>query len=112
MRPILHGVRSLIFYSSRLHAASYAGRMLQAAAGEAAARELVYVHMKSEQLRVVEAFVQGRDVFAILPTGYGKNLCYGCSHLCLTTSIVVAVMAITAIMVMSLHSCSTNRDQA
>ena len=26
--------------------------------------------MKSEQLRVVEAFVQGSDVFAILPTGY------------------------------------------
>ena len=59
--------------------------MQQAAAGKAAARELGYTHMKSEQLRVVEAFIQGRDVFAILPTGYGKSLCYGCFHLHLTT---------------------------
>ena len=27
---------------------------------------------------VVEAFVKGRDVFAVLPTGYGKSLCIGC----------------------------------
>ena len=39
-------------------------------AAERAARDLGYPHMKSEQLRVVEAFVQGSDVFAILPTGY------------------------------------------
>ena len=31
-----------------------------------------------EQLRVTETFVQGRDVFAVLPTGYGKSLCYAC----------------------------------
>ena len=60
--------------------------MLQAATGEAGARELMYAHMKSEQLRVVKAFIQGRDVFAILRTGYGKNLCYGCFHLCLNCS--------------------------
>ena len=36
---------------------------------ESTAREFGYAHMKSEQLRVVEAFVQGSDVFAILPTG-------------------------------------------
>ena len=37
---------------------------------ESTVREFEYAHMKSEQLRVVEAFVQGSDVFAILPTGY------------------------------------------
>ena len=45
-----------------------------------AARELGYTDLKQEQLRVVEAFVEGRDVFAVLPTGYGKRLalCYAC----------------------------------
>ena len=43
-----------------------------------AARELGYTDLKQEQLRVVEAFVEGRDVFAVLPTGYGKSLCYAC----------------------------------
>lgn len=27
---------------------------------------------------VITEFVSGRDVFAALPTGYGKSLCYGC----------------------------------
>ena len=43
-----------------------------------AAKELGYPVMKPEQLDVVVAFVQGRDVFAILPTGFGKSLCYAC----------------------------------
>ena len=30
------------------------------------------------QLEVVEAFVKGRDVIAVLPTGYGKSLCFAC----------------------------------
>ena len=32
--------------------------------------------MNMEQLDVAIAFVEGRDVFAILPTGFGKSLCY------------------------------------
>ena len=43
-----------------------------------AARLLGYTDLKQEQLRVVEAFVEGYDVFAVLPTGYGKSLCYAC----------------------------------
>ena len=34
--------------------------------------------IKSEQLQIVEAFVTGHDVFGVLPTGYGKSLCYAC----------------------------------
>ena len=41
-----------------------------------AAQELGYSSMKPEQLEVVSNFVNGRDVFAILPTGFGKSLCY------------------------------------
>ena len=43
-----------------------------------AARELGYANLKPEQLDVVEAFVKGHDVFGMLPTGYGKSLCFGC----------------------------------
>ena len=76
-------------------------------AAKQAARELGYEDMKPEQLRVVEAFVQGRDVFAILPTGYGKTLCYGCLPFVFDkllntkddqASIVVVVTPLTAIM--------------
>ena len=40
-------------------------------------REFGYANLKPELLDVVEAFVKGRDVFAVLPTGYGKSLCFG-----------------------------------
>ena len=32
-----------------------------------------YSALKAEQLKVVSQFVSGKDVFAVLPTGYGKN---------------------------------------
>ena len=38
-----------------------------------AAEELGYPTMKQEQLDVAIAFVEGRDVFAILPIGFGKS---------------------------------------
>ena len=41
-----------------------------------AAKELDYLVIKTEQLDVAVAFFEGRDVFAIIPTGYGKSLCY------------------------------------
>lgn len=34
--------------------------------------------MKPAQVEVVLNFVRGRDVFAILPTGFGKSLCSAC----------------------------------
>ena len=41
-----------------------------------AARQLEYDTLKSLQLKVIMSFFAGKDVFAILPTGYGKNLYY------------------------------------
>jgi superfamily II DNA helicase RecQ len=32
--------------------------------------------LKKEQLDVIVKYVMGRDVFVVLPTGYGKSLCY------------------------------------
>ena len=43
-----------------------------------AAMELGYSSMKREQVEVAVALIEGRDVFAILPTGFGKSLCYAC----------------------------------
>ena len=43
----------------------------------AAAGDLGYYSLK-EQLKVVTACLEGRDVFAVLPTGYEKSLCFGC----------------------------------
>ena len=43
-----------------------------------AAEKLGYPVLKTEQLEVLLHFVQGRDVFAVLPTGFGKSLCYAC----------------------------------
>ena len=39
--------------------------------------ELGYSSMKPEQVEVAVALIEGRDVFAILPTGFGKSFCYG-----------------------------------
>ena len=43
---------------------------------EEAAASLGYQHLKEEQKRAVKAFVEGKDVFISLTTGYGKSLCY------------------------------------
>ncbi len=72
----------------------------------AAARCLGYSEMKLQQLQVVEAFVKGYDVFGVLPTGYGKSLCYACLPLVFDTlhqkpqgsAIVLVVSPLIAIM--------------
>ena len=42
------------------------------------ARTLGYEKMKDHQLQVVTGILKGagHDVFAVLPTGYGKSLCF------------------------------------
>ena len=65
---------------------------------------LGYSALKPEQLSVIKSFVCGKDVFAVLPTGFGKSLCYACFPAILDTvrgcsgSIVVVVSPLNAIM--------------
>ena len=55
-------------------------------------------------MQIIATFVSGKDVFAALPTGFGKSLCYGClpmvfnklSGTCKAT--VVVVSSLTALM--------------
>ena len=42
------------------------------------ASSLGYQTLKEEQLNVITSSVKGKDVFAVLPTGFGKSLCYAC----------------------------------
>ena len=51
-------------------------RILSAASR--AARALHYCELREKQAEVLEKFVSGHDVFVVLPTGYGKSLCYAC----------------------------------
>ena len=34
--------------------------------------------MKPQQMMVVSEFINRRDVFVVLPTGFGKTLCFTC----------------------------------
>ena len=56
--------------------------------------------VKTQQLEVVSAVLKG-DVFAVLPTGFGKSACFQCLPLLfdklLPDAIVVVVAPVTAI---------------
>ena len=43
---------------------------------EAGTRSLGYQELKEDQTQVIRTFLEGNDVFACLPTGFGKSLCY------------------------------------
>ena len=70
-----------------------------------AAHYLGYQELKDLQMKVITRFVSGHNVFAILPTGFGKSLCYAClpplfDHLLQPEelSIVIVVTPLLAIM--------------
>lgn len=45
---------------------------------DAGARILGYETLKEDQRQVITSFLEWNDVFACLPTRYGKSLCYYC----------------------------------
>ena len=40
------------------------------------ALSLGYCSLKKEQKEIILDFIFGNDVFVVLPTGFGKSLCY------------------------------------
>ena len=57
------------------------------AAARQSAADLGYSLLKPLQEEVVVQFATGHDVFAVLPTGFGKSLCYACA--CVTLVLVL-----------------------
>ena len=39
---------------------------------------LGYARLKEEQYAVIKDLIDGQDVFAALPTGFGKSVCFAC----------------------------------
>ena len=82
--------------------------VIREAANKSAVRLGYSLGMKEEQMEVVVAFMTGKDVFAVLPTGFGKSLiCYACLPFAFAEvekseeterPIVVVVTPLTAIM--------------
>ena len=80
-----------------------------------AAQALGYSTLKDKQIEVVRKFLEGHDVFGVLPTGYGKSICFACLPLIFDhlsglkeSSIVIVVAPLVAIMkdqVCSTWSC-------
>ena len=68
-----------------------------------AAKTMGFTKLKTKQ-EVVVNFLEGNDVFVVLPTGYGKSLCYMCLPVAFDLmnqtegSIVVVIIPLTAIM--------------
>ena len=76
-------------------------------AARQAALKLGYPSLREHQLEAITSFVQGSDVFVVLPTGYGKSLCFAClplvfdqlegSSAARVPSIVVVATSLTAL---------------
>ena len=57
-----------------------------------AVNELEHIlSLKDEQTIALKAFLEKKDVFAVLPTGYGKSVIFQLAPLLFTTSLTVQV---------------------
>ena len=71
---------------------------------EECAQKMGYESLKRQQKEAIFWFVQKRDVFVTLPTGFGKSICYGCLPMVFDLikqrkgSIVVVISPLIALM--------------
>ena len=71
---------------------------------QSASLALGYPQLRSKQYDAVKSFLEGNDVFVVLPTGSGKSLCYSLLPLAFNTllgresSIVIVISPLKALM--------------
>eukprot|EP00731_Ephydatia_muelleri_P005223 Em0002g1399a len=71
---------------------------------QSASLALGYPQLRSKQYDAVKSFLEGNDVFVVLPTGSGKSLCYSLLPLAFNTllgresSIVIVISLLKALM--------------
>ena len=80
--------------------------MVESAATKAA-QQVGHTSMTSKQLQAVAGILRSHDTFVVVPTGYGRTLCYACLPLVFDqlfpdlvnkASIVVVITPLTATM--------------
>ena len=83
-------------------------KMNSVSAAESAAKSLGYTKLKDKQREVVVHLCSGNDVFAVLPTGYGKSLCYNCLPKAFDTLLKTegSITLVRALTVHCLSSCN------
>ena len=78
---------------------------------QSASLALGYPQLRSKQYDAVKSFLEGNDVFVVLPTGSGKSLCYSLLPLAFNTllgresSIVIVISPLKALMILWLSCC-------
>ncbi len=45
---------------------------------DSSASSLDYLTLKDKQEEIISTVLKGRDIFGVLPTGYGKTVCFAC----------------------------------
>uniref|UniRef100_A0A1X7UR90 DNA 3'-5' helicase n=1 Tax=Amphimedon queenslandica TaxID=400682 RepID=A0A1X7UR90_AMPQE len=58
------------------------------------------ITFKEEQQQAIKYFLSGKDTFVILPTGFGKSLCYQCLPIAIGSEspIIIVVSPLIALM--------------
>ena len=82
---------------------------------------LNYAPLKEEQRICIEAFLKGKDVFVVLPTGYGKSICYACIPTAFNAyhkktpedgAIIVVISPLTALIKDQVHNLANHNVDA
>ena len=87
------------------HDAGTLSRCIVESAVHRAINKLGFSSVKSQQMMVITEFINNRDVFVVLPTGFGKTLCFTCLPMVFDelypdnqSSVVLVVTPLIAIM--------------